>query len=108
VSQIVIQLSSSPADGFDIQAGDLRKEHIATVTHLFGLQGYVPTPLLFIQAAEKQVHLMMKLPIRMLLGLATLWALTLMHFYGHTLYHLILRGLEILHLNCHPFIKTRN
>jgi hypothetical protein len=95
-------------DGFDIQAGDPREKHITTVTHLFGLQGYAPAPLLLIQATEKQVHLVMQRPLHVLLGSATLCSLTVMDFYGHTVYHLILRGLQILHLNCHPFFKTRN
>lgn len=59
VGQFFIQFSSPSPDGFHIHPGDQRQEAIATVTYLLGLQRYIPTPLLFVQAAKKNIHLMM-------------------------------------------------
>jgi hypothetical protein len=49
--QFFIQFSSPTPDGFHIHSADERQEAIATVTHLLGLQRYIPAPLLFVQAA---------------------------------------------------------
>lgn len=52
-----------PANGFDIQARDLGEEHIAAMLHLFRPQSHVPAPLLLIQPTEKQIHLVVELPV---------------------------------------------
>jgi hypothetical protein len=67
--QLFIQFASPTPDGLRIQAGNECQEAIATVTHLLGLQGDVPAALLFVQAAQKDVHLMMDLPIWLILRL---------------------------------------
>jgi hypothetical protein len=67
--QFFIQFASPTPDGFHIHSGDERQEAIATVTRFLGLQRYVPAPLLFVQAAQKDIHLVMDLPFRMILRL---------------------------------------
>jgi hypothetical protein len=59
VDQFCIQLAPSTADGFHIHPGDLRQQGITAMADLFGLQGHEPPTLLFVQAVEQQIHLMM-------------------------------------------------
>jgi len=66
VAQFCIQLTPSTADGFHIHPGDLRQQRITTMADLLGLQGHKPATLLFVQATEKYIHLMMQLSVRMI------------------------------------------
>jgi hypothetical protein len=66
VNQFCIELTPSTADGFHIHPGDLRQQRITAMADLFGLQGHEPPTLLFVQAAEQQIHLMMELAVRMI------------------------------------------
>ena len=86
--QFVIQFSSPATDGFYIHSGDLRQEAIATVTYLLGLQRCKPAPLLFVQSAKKNVHLMMLLPTRMILRMDTIWTLAFVYLSIHSVHPL--------------------
>jgi hypothetical protein len=55
--QAGVELLSSPADGIDVQAGDLCEQGVAAVTDLLGLQGCQPATLLLIEAAHQEVDL---------------------------------------------------
>jgi len=57
----------------------LGQQAISSVTHPLGLQGYVPAALLFIQAAQKQIHLLMQFLIRMIDLLSATGTLTDMY-----------------------------
>jgi hypothetical protein len=67
------------ANRFDIHPCDLRHKLDATVPKLLSLQGDIPTSLLLIQAAEKQVHLVVQFLIWMIACLLALWTLTLVY-----------------------------
>jgi hypothetical protein len=73
------QFLSSPLDRLFIQARDLREQALSTWTNALGLQRHLPAPLLFIQAAQQQIHLPMQLLIRMRRVLLAMRTLTLMH-----------------------------
>jgi hypothetical protein len=59
----------SAADGFNIHPRDLREQPVTTATLSLGFQRHISTTLLLIQTAQKDIHLMMKLPIRLIFGL---------------------------------------
>jgi hypothetical protein len=61
-----------------IQARDLREQPIATCTHAVGLHCDIPAALLFIQAAQQQIHLSMEFLVRVGRFLLAMGALTLM------------------------------
>jgi len=58
------------------------------MTNLFGLQNNVPAPLLFIQAAEKFVHLMVQVPLWLIFRLLAVWALAFVYLKVHWVYPL--------------------
>jgi hypothetical protein len=60
------------------------------VAYLFRFQRYIPASLLFIQATQKDVHLMVKSPLWMVLQLLTLWTLTLSSCISQLFHRLIL------------------
>lgn len=86
--ELFIQFASPTPDGFYIQAGNECQEAIATVTHLLGLQCDVPAALLFVQAAQKDIHLVMDLPIRLILRLQTIWTLAFVYLSAHAVHPL--------------------
>lgn len=88
VDELFIQFSSPTPDGFHIQAGNECQKTIATATHLLGLQRYVPAALLFIQAAQKDVHLVMDLPARMILRLQAIRTLAFVYLRVHSVHPL--------------------
>jgi len=92
VDQFGIQLAPSPADGFHIHPGDLRQQGITAMADLFGLQGHEPSTLLFVQAAEQHIHLMMQLSVRMIRRLQAVATLAGMGLEWHSVdpYHAIL------------------
>jgi hypothetical protein len=92
VEQFCIQLTPSTADGFHIHPGDLRQQCITAMADLFGLQGHEPATLLFVQAAEKYIHLMMQLSVRMVCRLQAVATLAGMGLEWHSVdpYHAIL------------------
>ncbi|MBU0490609.1 MAG: hypothetical protein KKA73_18880 [Chloroflexi bacterium] len=51
------------------------------MTEFLGFQGYIPTPLLFIQPTEEQIHLVMKFFVGMVAGLLAIWTLALVHIW---------------------------
>jgi hypothetical protein len=92
VEQFCIQLTSSTADGLHIHPGDLRQQRITAMADLFGLQGHEPAPLLFVQAAEKYIHLMMQLSVRIIRRLPAVATLAGMDLDWHSVdpYHAVL------------------
>src|SRR5581483_9150615 len=59
-TQVVVAFRAAAADGIDVQAGDAGEQRIAAVPDLLGLQGGEPASLLFIEAAQEQVHVPME------------------------------------------------
>jgi hypothetical protein len=72
-----LQFPTTPPDGLDIHAGDLPEEAVAAVADLHGFQGDVPAALLLVEAAEEEVHPMVKESIGMFGLMKTRGALTL-------------------------------
>lgn len=56
--------------------------------NLFRLQRYIPASLLFIQAAQQQIHLMVKFPIRVIPSRTTLGALAFTNRLRHVTHRL--------------------
>ena len=69
-------LPAAPPDGLDVHAGDLREEAVAAVADPHGFQGDVPAALLLVEAAEEEVHPMVKESIGMFRLMKTRGALT--------------------------------
>lgn len=84
------ELQPSPLDGLFIQACDLGQQPIATGTYAGGLHRHLPAKLLFIQAAQQQIHLPMQLLIRMRCVLLAMRTLAVMYLHSwHSLFPLI-------------------
>jgi hypothetical protein len=69
------QFPSSALNGVWIQPGHVRDQLVTPVPEAVGLDGGIPSPLLFIQAGQQQVHLVVPHLIRMrgvLLAMRTL------------------------------------
>jgi hypothetical protein len=81
-----IQLVAAPSNRLHIHSGNLGQEMITPMTRSLGLQGNIPTPLLLIQAAEKQVHSPAQFLVGMFTRLLAVGTSTLVEFYyGHLL-----------------------
>jgi len=65
-----------------VQAGDEGDGGVAAVAELVGLQGGVPAALLFVQAAQQQVHLGVQFLVGVSVGLLTSRALAAVNFAG--------------------------
>src|SRR5215204_1138059 len=48
---------------------DLPEQSVTTLTLFLRFQRHIPATLLLVQSTQKNIHLMMKLPIRMIFGL---------------------------------------
>ena len=75
---------AAASDGIDVHAGDEGEESVAAVADLEGFEGRIPSALLFVEAAQEQVHT----PVQFLLGTrslgSTMLTLTLVKgFRGH-------------------------
>jgi hypothetical protein len=79
VSQGVVQFLSPTANGTNVHTCDLGHPRGTTTPQLLGFQGYIPTSLLFVQAAEEQIHLLMEFLVRMFFSLLAIWTLALVH-----------------------------
>jgi hypothetical protein len=85
-SQRFGQLLPSPADGIDVQPGDLGEEAIAAMADLGRFDGGVPAALLLIESAHQEIHPAMDLLVGMRFGAGTGGALTRMDItLGHGL-----------------------
>jgi hypothetical protein len=56
-----IEFLAATTNGIDVQSGDACDGRVAAVADLFGLNGRDPATLLFIEALEEQIHLLMQL-----------------------------------------------
>jgi hypothetical protein len=65
-----VKLLAATADGIDVQAGDLGQQGVSAVAGLLELQGGQPAALLFIEAAQEEVDLVVVLAFRVLLPTA--------------------------------------
>jgi hypothetical protein len=65
VGHLSRQLSPPLPNGLHILPCDLRQQFVASISHSFGLHSGIPAPLLLIQSAHQQIHLVMQLPFRM-------------------------------------------
>jgi hypothetical protein len=63
--QVFIQLSPPSPDRFHIQACYLRELLITATSNALGFKRNVPSPLLFIQTAQENIHFVMELPVCM-------------------------------------------
>ena len=84
VLELVREFVPATPDGVDVEAGDEGQEAVPAVPDLEGLQGHVPSALLFVESAEEQVHA----PMQFLFGAwffgPTMLTLALMkRFRGH-------------------------
>jgi hypothetical protein len=69
------EFSSPTLDRLGVQAGHVRDQLVTTMAQTVGLDRGIPPPLLFIQAGQQQVHLVVQGLIRMgsfLLAMRTL------------------------------------
>src|SRR5262249_4405435 len=71
------QFAPAATDGFHVHARDQGKPPIAAMTDPQRLQANIPSAVILVQAAEKEVHQAMDLAIRMILHL-TIGAATMM------------------------------
>jgi hypothetical protein len=62
-----------------MEAGDEGEQGVAAVADLLGLQGGEPAPLLLIEAAHHEVHLVVQLPVAVLVAGLAVGALTRMN-----------------------------
>src|SRR5262249_45403056 len=69
--QRVGQLLPSPADGIDVQSGDLGEEAIAAMADPGRFDGGVPAALLLVEAADQEVHPAMDRLVGMRFGVGT-------------------------------------
>src|SRR4051794_14250759 len=82
--QAAAELLPAPADGIDVQAEDEADAAVAAVPDFLGLQGGEPAPLLLIEAAEEDRHLVVQLPVGVVPTRSTVGALAGMNLdVGH-------------------------
>jgi len=70
------QFFTSTPDRLFVEASDLGKEEVTAMADAVGLKGDIPAALLFVQAAEQQIDLLMVCPFGVLASLATRRTLT--------------------------------
>jgi len=75
VGQPLRQFLLPALDGLLVQPRDLREQTKATMSQSVGFHRHIPTPLLFIQAAQQEIHLLMKSLVGMLTALLAVRAL---------------------------------
>jgi hypothetical protein len=60
----------------DIHSSNLRQECITAMSDFFRFERHIPAPLLFVESAQKDIHLMMQLPFGSILIFTAVRALT--------------------------------
>jgi hypothetical protein len=99
VRQLGGQFLAAASDGLLVHPGDLGEETVAAMADAVRFQGDIPAALLFVEAREKQVHVVMSFPVRMRFRLTAMITLAAM---DGTSIHRALRGEMKLRLRDTP------
>lgn len=67
ILEVGVEFFASASDGIGVESGDLRQKNVATMSEFLGFESSKPSPLLFVEATEKQVDVAMKMSLGMVL-----------------------------------------
>ena len=100
VAQLLEQLTPAPADGVYVHSRDLREQCVAAMPMPHRLEGRVQTTLLFIEAAEKQVDMLVQLFDRQIAGAPARRTLTFV--YSCVMHSVQSHSVDSEPLSAHP------